>query len=121
MNMHEKGFVKGDKSKPKMRKRSNSEPVTLSPSEKRSKRISGDSDRCDLNQVTAGDQRADCDRSEDSILELADGLEPEHLGFLVCAHETLRFLHGRGVPDESPLIARLRSRFANQISEIGSV
>ncbi|XP_072944988.1 uncharacterized protein insb [Epargyreus clarus] len=45
-------------------------------------------------------------------------LDPEQLGFLVCAQETLRFLNGRGLPFEHPVFTRLRSRLLRGIDEL---
>lgn len=45
-------------------------------------------------------------------------MDPEQLGFLVCAQETLRFLHGRGIPVEHPVFTRLRSRLLQGIDEM---
>ncbi|XP_013140800.1 PREDICTED: uncharacterized protein LOC106105114 [Papilio polytes] len=59
------------------------------------------------------------DENEDPLLDSVPvDMDPEQLGFLVCAQETLRFLHGRGVPIEHPVFARLRSRLLRGIGEM---
>lgn len=59
------------------------------------------------------------DENEDPLLDSVPvDMDPEQLGFLVCAQETLRFLHGRGVPVEHPVFARLRSRLLRGIDEM---
>ncbi|XP_014357732.2 uncharacterized protein LOC106710242 [Papilio machaon] len=59
------------------------------------------------------------DENEDPLLDSVPvDMDPEQLGFLVCAQETLRFLHGRGVPIEHPVFARLRSRLLRGIDEM---
>ncbi|CAH2043424.1 unnamed protein product, partial [Iphiclides podalirius] len=59
------------------------------------------------------------DENEDPLLDTVPvDMDPEQLGFLVCAQETLRFLHGRGIPIEHPVFARLRSRLLRGIGEM---
>lgn len=59
------------------------------------------------------------DENEDPLLDSVPvDMDPEQLGFLVCAQETLRFLHGRGIPIEHPVFARLRSRLLRGIDEM---
>ncbi|XP_068617930.1 uncharacterized protein insb [Battus philenor] len=59
------------------------------------------------------------DENEDPLLDSVPvDMDPEQLGFLVCAQETLRFLHGRGIPIEHPVFARLRSRLLRGIGEM---
>uniref|UniRef100_A0A2A4K7R6 Uncharacterized protein n=1 Tax=Heliothis virescens TaxID=7102 RepID=A0A2A4K7R6_HELVI len=60
------------------------------------------------------------EQNEDPLLdEVPVDMDPEQLGFLVCAQETLRFLHGRGISFEHPVFARLRLRLLQGIGEIG--
>lgn len=57
--------------------------------------------------------------NEDPLLDSVPvDMDPEQLGFLVCAQETLRFLHGRGIPPQHPVFARLRSRLLRGIDEM---
>ncbi|KAG6455122.1 uncharacterized protein LOC115446692 [Manduca sexta] len=59
------------------------------------------------------------DENDDPLLDSVPvDMDPEQLGFLVCAQETLRFLHGRGVPVEHPVFSRLRSRLLRGMDEI---
>ncbi|XP_028042041.1 uncharacterized protein LOC114251840 [Bombyx mandarina] len=59
------------------------------------------------------------DENEDPLLDSVPvDMDPEQLGFLVCAQETLRFLHGRGIPVQHPVFARLRSRLLQGIDEL---
>lgn len=59
------------------------------------------------------------DENEDPLLDsVPTDMDPEQLGFLVCAQETLRFLHGRGIPPQHPVFARLRSRLLQGIDEL---
>lgn len=60
------------------------------------------------------------DENEDPLLDSVPvDMDPEQLGFLVCAQETLRFLHARGIPPHHPMFARLRSRLLQGIGELG--
>ncbi|XP_047032015.1 uncharacterized protein LOC124638910 [Helicoverpa zea] len=60
------------------------------------------------------------EQNEDPLLDdVPVDMDPEQLGFLVCAQETLRFLHGRGISFEHPVFARLRLRLLQGIGEIG--
>ncbi|XP_013200897.1 uncharacterized protein LOC106143382 [Amyelois transitella] len=59
------------------------------------------------------------DENDDPLLDSVPvDMDPEQLGFLVCAQETLRFLHGRGIPIQHPVFARLRSRLLRGIDEM---
>lgn len=59
------------------------------------------------------------DENEDPLLDSVPvDMDPEQLGFLVCAQETLRFLHGRGISTENPVFTRLRSRLLRGIDEM---
>ncbi|CAH0720388.1 unnamed protein product, partial [Brenthis ino] len=59
------------------------------------------------------------DENDDPLLDSVPvDMDPEQLGFLVCAQETLRFLHGRGIPIEHPVFSRLRSRLLRGIGEM---
>lgn len=61
------------------------------------------------------------DENDDPLLDSVPvDMDPEQLGFLVCAQETLRFLHGRGIPPQHPVFARLRSRLLQGIDEIAT-
>ncbi|XP_026756490.1 uncharacterized protein LOC113516290 [Galleria mellonella] len=61
----------------------------------------------------------DSDENNDPLLDSVPvDMDPELLGFLVCAQETLRFLHMRGVPIQHPVFARLRSRLLRGIGEM---
>ncbi|XP_049876211.1 uncharacterized protein LOC126373897 [Pectinophora gossypiella] len=61
------------------------------------------------------------DENEDPLLDSVPvDMDPEQLGFLVCAQETLRFLHGRGIPPNHPMFARLRSRLLQGIGEMAA-
>ncbi|CAH0400814.1 unnamed protein product [Chilo suppressalis] len=61
------------------------------------------------------------DENEDPLLDSVPvDMDPEQLGFLVCAQETLRFLHGRGIPPQHPVFARLRSRLLRGIDEMAA-
>lgn len=60
------------------------------------------------------------DENEDPLLDsIPENMDPEQLGFLVCAQETLRFLHRRGMSIQHPMFARLRSRFLRGLDEMG--
>lgn len=59
------------------------------------------------------------DENDDPLLDSVPvDMDPEQLGFLVCAQETLRFLHGRGIPIEHPVFSRLRMRLLRGIDEM---
>lgn len=59
------------------------------------------------------------DENDDPLLDSVPvDMDPEQLGFLVCAQETLRFLHGRGIPIQHPVFSRLRSRLLRGIDEM---
>ncbi|KAM3965821.1 uncharacterized protein ACR2FA_000144 [Aphomia sociella] len=61
----------------------------------------------------------DSEENNDLLLDSVPvDMDPEMLGFLVCAQETLRFLHMRGVPIQHPVFARLRSRLLRGIGEM---
>lgn len=61
------------------------------------------------------------DENDDPLLDTVPvDMDPEQLGFLVCAQETLRFLHGRGISVQHPVFARLRSRLLRGIDEIAT-
>ncbi|CAH2236060.1 uncharacterized protein LOC120631047 [Pararge aegeria] len=58
------------------------------------------------------------DENDDPLLDSVPvDMDPEQLGFLVCAQETLRFLHCRGVA-EHPMFSRLRMRLLRGIDEM---
>lgn len=70
-------------------------------------------------QAESSDEES-LDECEDPLLDsIPVDMDPEQLGFLVCAQETLRFLHMRGMSVEHPMFARLRSRFLRGIHEMG--
>ncbi|XP_041982213.1 uncharacterized protein LOC121735445 [Aricia agestis] len=104
------------------RKRSHSEPLESDGGEKRQvlKRLFGricsvDLDRPEPEEVEVNDE------NDDPLLDsIPVDMDPEQLGFLVCAQETLRFLHGRGIPIEHPVFARLRSRLLRGIDEMAT-
>lgn len=117
------------------RKRSRSEPLMNDPdnAEKRQalKRLFGRicSVEMDNEHHTSDDmfdnmneyesQDAYGDENDDPLLDSVPvDMDPEQLGFLVCAQETLRFLHGRGIPIEHPVFSRLRSRLLRGIGEM---
>ncbi|CAH0589138.1 unnamed protein product [Chrysodeixis includens] len=59
------------------------------------------------------------DENDDPLLDTVPvDMDPEQLGFLVCAQETLRFLACRGIPTQHPVFARLRSRLLQGIDEL---
>lgn len=112
------------------RKRSRSEPLRQEPesAEKREalKRLFGRVCSVELENSFGSDDDSDDfdahdsrDENEDPLLDTVPvNMDPEQLGFLVCAQETLRFLHGRGIPPHHPMFARLRSRLLQGIGEI---
>lgn len=119
------------------RKRSNSEPITDTDSaEKRQalRRLFGrfcsvEIDRRPQRDEEPPDDDADdpifaddsifADENEDPLLEAVPvDMDPEQLGFLVCAQETLRFLSSRGISPEHPVFARLRLRLLRGIGEL---
>lgn len=112
-------------------KRSRSEPLSgdADSSEKRQalKRLFGRVCSADSenNQQRLPDEEefdsrdAYADENDDPLLDSVPvDMDPEQLGFLVCAQETLRFLHGRGIPIEHPVFSRLRSRLLRGMDEI---
>lgn len=110
------------------RKRSRSEPL-LHDSESAEKRqalkrlfgriCSVELDDTQRREPSSGDEEEFGDENEDPLLDSVPvDMDPEQLGFLVCAQETLRFLHGRGIPIEHPVFARLRSRLLRGIGEM---
>lgn len=111
------------------RKRSNSEPLMndSDSAEKRQalKRLFGRICSVELENdanenVSEVDSDAYADENDDPLLDsIPVDMDPEQLGFLVCAQETLRFLHGRGIPIEHPVFTRLRSRLLRGIDEMG--
>lgn len=65
--------------------------------------------------------RAFLDENEDPLLDTVPvNMDPEQLGFLVCAQETLRFLHRRGLSIRHPVFSRLRSRFLRGLNEMAN-
>ncbi|VVC93226.1 unnamed protein product [Leptidea sinapis] len=117
--------------RPRRRKRSRSEPLTSDSysTEKREaiKRLFGricsveyDSEHdIDGEEYNTDNEAGFADENEDPLLDSVPvNMDPEQLGFLVCAQETLRFLHGRGIPTEHPVFARLRSRLLRGIGEM---
>lgn len=117
----------------RIRKRSRSEPLMNDPdsAEKRQalkrlfgricsvefedshNRVSEEEENCNFEDVA--------DENEDPLLDSVPvDMDPEQLGFLVCAQETLRFLHGRGIPVQHPVFARLRSRLLQGIDEMAT-
>ncbi|CAK1555862.1 unnamed protein product [Leptosia nina] len=113
------------------RKRSRSEPLISDPqtSEKRQalKRLFGricsvemeNEHIAEEDDFSFDDREVFGDENEDPLLDSVPvNMDPEQLGFLVCAQETLRFLHGRGIPTEHPVFARLRSRLLRGIGEM---
>lgn len=110
------------------RKRSHSEPVVVDSdsTEKRQalKRLFGRVCSVDLDSAPADEYDDDSehdspDENEDPLLDSVPvDMDPEQLGFLVCAQETLRFLHARGIPPHHPMFARLRSRLLQGIGEL---
>ncbi|KAJ8712226.1 hypothetical protein PYW07_005068 [Mythimna separata] len=60
------------------------------------------------------------EEDENSLVEdVPADMDPEQLGFLVCAQETLRFLKGLGIAYHHPVFNNLRLRLLQGISEIG--
>lgn len=115
----------------RIRKRSRSEPLMNDSenAEKRQalKRLFGRICSVELenNQERVSDEEEldrstyESDQNDDPLLDSVPvDMDPEQLGFLVCAQETLRFLHGRGIPTQHPVFARLRSRLLQGIDEI---
>ncbi|XP_063536823.1 uncharacterized protein LOC134746384 [Cydia strobilella] len=107
------------------RKRSRSEPLLhdSESAEKRQalKRLFGRICSVELDDTQREEEaRGDFnDENEDPLLDSVPvDMDPEQLGFLVCAQETLRFLHRRGIPIEHPVFARLRSRLLRGIDEM---
>jgi hypothetical protein len=114
------------------RKRSNSEPPCDTDNQEKNKALTrlfgrmctvGAEDNrelLELNDEDFVDRSLFGDENEDPLLDSVPvDMDPEQLGFLVCAQETLRFLHRRGIPPQHPVYARLRSRFLRGIDEMG--
>lgn len=111
----------------RIRKRSRSEPLLndTENSEKRQalKRLFGRICSVEMeNNMQREEEEPEpvyADENDDPLLDSVPvDMDPEQLGFLVCAQETLRFLHGRGIPAQHPVFARLRSRLLQGIDEI---
>ncbi|XP_026728355.1 uncharacterized protein LOC113494253 [Trichoplusia ni] len=111
----------------RIRKRSRSEPLLndTENSEKRQalKRLFGRICSVEMeNNMQREEEEPEpvyADENDDPLLDSVPvDMDPEQLGFLVCAQETLRFLHGRGIPTQHPVFARLRSRLLQGIDEI---
>ncbi|KAJ0174734.1 hypothetical protein K1T71_009842 [Dendrolimus kikuchii] len=113
------------------RKRSSSEPLTndSKSAEKRQalKRLFGRVCSVEIDEnLRMPEEESDvesrdyyADENDDPLLDSVPvDMDPEQLGFLVCAQETLRFLHGRGIPPQHPVFARLRSRLLQGIDEM---
>ncbi|XP_011551565.3 uncharacterized protein LOC105383236 [Plutella xylostella] len=113
--------------RPRRRLRSNSEPqpIDANQAEKRvalrrlfGRILSVEARREEREE--AAEAAEEVDEGEDPLLDgVPVDLEAEALGFLVCAQETLRFLHTRGLSMQHPMFARLRSRLLQGISDIG--
>lgn len=77
--------------------------------------------REELEAEEEAEQRAFPDENEDPLLDSVPvNMDPEQLGFLVCAQETLRFLHRRGLSVRHPVFSRLRSRFLRGLNEMAN-
>ncbi|XP_059057774.1 uncharacterized protein LOC131851305 [Achroia grisella] len=112
------------------RKRSHSEPANDPDNlEKRQalKRLFGricsvemDNQREPLNEeFDFSDYDNETDENIDPLLDSVPvDMDPEMLGFLVCAQETLRFLHMRGISIQHPVFAKLRLRLLRGIGEM---
>lgn len=111
----------------RVRKRSRSEPRydTDNP-EKREvlRRLFGRSASEESSRPAADDRIEDDvlapDDDNDDLLfdEVPVNLDPEQLGFLMCAQETLRFLQERGLTLQHPMLARLRTHFIDSFHHI---
>lgn len=115
--------VERDAKSGRCRMRSRSEPTLHQgespPKKKRTGRISVDNQPELDNETDPVKNEAFGDENEDPLLDSVPvDMDPEQLGFLVCAQETLRFLHGRGIPPHHPMFARLRSRLLRGIDEM---
>lgn len=66
------------------------------------------------------DENADPSYVEDPLLldSVPECLDPELLGFLLCAQETLRFLRQSGMSMRHTVYMSLRSRFVNAMKEL---
>lgn len=116
--------------KPRVPRRSHSEPLRNEsvPAEKREalRRLFGRICAVDLEQNQQPnleeDRYDDLLSAEDEaalVEEVPADMDPEQLGFLVCAQETLRFLNGLGITYQNPVFNHLRLRLLQGISEIG--
>lgn len=118
--------VERDSRSGRRRIRSRSEP-TMHLGESRSKRRRTERVSIDMdNQPTLDDEADDLrneevldDEHEDPLLDMVPvDMDPEQLGFFVCAQETLRFLNRRGITPHHPMFAKLRSRLLRGIDEM---
>lgn len=119
--------------KPRVTKHSSSETLRTEavPPEKREalRRLFGRIRAVDLeeNQQAASEPEEELpfedlltEEDENSLVEdVPADMDPEQLGFLVCAQETLRFLKGLGISYQHPVFNHLRLRLLQGISEIG--
>lgn len=58
---------------------------------------------------------------EDPLLldSIPEYMDPEQLGFLMCAQETLRYLSENGMPFHHPVYVNLRNLFVISLGDIG--
>ncbi|KAJ8714958.1 hypothetical protein PYW08_004939 [Mythimna loreyi] len=119
--------------KQRVTKRARSEPLRKEsvPAEKREalRRLFGriGAVNMDENQHPASDGEEEMqfqglltEEDENALVEdVPADMDPEQLGFLVCAQETLRFLKGLGITYQHPVFNHLRLRLLQGISEIG--
>lgn len=117
--------------RPRRRLRSNSEPQPQA-EEVRALKITARVSSADNAKVCARESskekqpsiQEDSDNSDfadedDDVFGALGELDPEQLGFLMCAQETFRFLKQRGIPVEHPMFASLRSRFIKGMTDMG--
>lgn len=108
-----------------IRKRSRSEPLrggtSSANAEKREalRRLFGRICSAEIDENLQRADREDMLDDEDLIGWVPPDMDPEQLGFLVCAQETLRFLNGLGISCQHPVFNNLRTRLLQGIGEIG--
>ncbi|KOB68374.1 Uncharacterized protein OBRU01_18442 [Operophtera brumata] len=78
-------------------------------------------DTDDEDLLTESDESDDPCYIEDPLLldAVPECMDPEQLGFLLCAQETLRFLRQSGMSFRNPVYVNLRSRFLKAMKDLG--
>lgn len=78
-------------------------------------------DADDEDYLTESDENEDPYYIEDPLLldAVPECMDPEQLGFLLCAQETLRFLRQSGMSFRNPVYVSLRSRFVKAMKDLG--